>query len=168
MFQTTAIRRSAFTSGSYSSPPKGPRCNRVTESSISIRSSFPVVPVAISLCWHRTLRLYFAQARRSCFLLSCATMAIDFCSVIETVLSLMGGSLFRQRKKITNPVEIIKRIEESEGERVSWKIEELHAIFSIFSENRKQLLSAIEEFERPSNILIVSLLLLGSASDTRC
>jgi hypothetical protein len=95
-------------------------------------------------------------------------MAIDFCSVIETVLSLMGGSLFRQRKKITNPVEIIKRIEESEGERVSWKIEELHAIFSIFSENRKQLLSAIEEFERPSNILIVSLLLLGSASDTRC
>lgn len=56
------------------------------------------------------------------------------------------------KKKLTNPAEIIKQIKESEGERVSWKIEELHATFFIFSGNRKQLLTAIHAFEHPTNM----------------
>jgi hypothetical protein len=56
------------------------------------------------------------------------------------------------KKKLTDPVEIIKRIKESEGERVSSKIEELHAAFFIFSGNRKQLLTAIHAFEHPTNV----------------
>jgi hypothetical protein len=56
------------------------------------------------------------------------------------------------KKKITDPAEIIKRIKESEGERVSCKIEELHATFFIFSANREQLLTAIRAFEHPTNM----------------
>lgn len=52
----------------------------------------------------------------------------------------------------SDAAEIIRRLKECEGEKVSHKIEELHATFFIFSENRKQLLTAISAFEDPPNI----------------
>ena len=55
-------------------------------------------------------------------------------------------------KKLTDPAEIIRRIKESEGERVSWKIQALHATFFIFAGNRHQLLNAIGSFEAPTNL----------------
>jgi hypothetical protein len=45
--------------------------------------------------------------------------------------------------KASDAAKIIRRLKECEGEKVSHKIEELHATFFIFSENRKQLLTAI-------------------------
>ena len=53
--------------------------------------------------------------------------------------------------KINDAVELIRRIKECEGERVSHKIEELHATFFIFSGNREQLVIAIRAFEHPPN-----------------
>jgi hypothetical protein len=55
-------------------------------------------------------------------------------------------------KKLTDPAEIIRRIKESEGERVSWKIQALHGAFFIFAGNRQQLLNAIGSFEHPANL----------------
>jgi len=57
--------------------------------------------------------------------------------------------------KASDAAKIIRRIKECEGEKISHKIEELHATFFIFSENRKQLLTAISAFEHPPNITTI-------------
>lgn len=54
--------------------------------------------------------------------------------------------------KIADAAQIIRRIKECEGERVSHNLEELHATFFIFSANREQLLTAIQAFEHPPNM----------------
>jgi hypothetical protein len=57
--------------------------------------------------------------------------------------------------KASDAAEIIRRLKECEGEKVSHKIEELNATFFIFSENRKQLLTAISAFEHPPNMTAI-------------
>ena len=57
--------------------------------------------------------------------------------------------------KALGAAEIIRRLKDCEGEKVSRKIEELHATFFIFSENRKQLLTAISAFEHPPNMTTI-------------
>lgn len=57
--------------------------------------------------------------------------------------------------KASDAAKIIRRIKECEGEKISHKIEEPHATFFIFSENRKQLLTAISAFEHPPNITTI-------------
>lgn len=55
----------------------------------------------------------------------------------------------------SDAAKIMRRLKECEGEKISHKIEELHATFFIFSENRKQLLTAIRAFEYPPNITTI-------------
>jgi len=47
--------------------------------------------------------------------------------------------------------ELMRRIKESEGERVFWKMEALSATFFIFAENRLELVKRLREFENPEN-----------------
>jgi hypothetical protein len=117
MFQTTAIRSSALTSGSWGwavrgsqkkmrrsispsaiqapiciSPPSGPLRTLVTGIPSSSASIPPVVPVAYSSCCASSLSLDLAHSSSSRFLLSWATRAIFFLQAITISLRLTGPS----------------------------------------------------------------------------
>lgn len=56
---------------------------------------------------------------------------------------------------MNDPLEIIRQIKASEGERIYWKMEALRAALFVFVGNRGQLLNAIGNFERKHNAAVL-------------